>query len=78
MVIIHPVVRGGGYALNVPEAKGYIGERFDADAGQQYLNAPYYDPRIGMFLLPDCWEVHWPGVGTNRYPPLTDRAAYDS
>jgi RHS repeat-associated protein len=57
----------GTYALNVPEAKGYIGERFDADAGLQYLNARYYDPRLGMFLQPDWWEVYWPGVGTNRY-----------
>jgi len=57
----------GTYALNVPEAKGYIGERFDADAGLQYLNARYYDPRLGMFLQPDWWEVTEKGVGTNRY-----------
>ena len=25
------------------ETKGFIGERFDADAGLQYLNARYYD-----------------------------------
>jgi len=57
----------GTYALNVPEAKGYIGERFDADAGLQYLNARYYDPRLGMFLQTDWWEVTEAGVGTNRY-----------
>lgn len=43
----------GSYALNVPEAKGYIGERFDADAGLQYLGARYCDSRLGMFLQPD-------------------------
>jgi RHS repeat-associated protein len=36
-----------------PETKGYIGERFDADAGLQYLNARYYEPKLGMFLQPD-------------------------
>lgn len=55
------------YALNTTEAKGFIGERFDADAGLQYLNARYYDPRLGMFLQPDWWEVTQAGVGTNRY-----------
>jgi RHS repeat-associated protein len=30
-----------------PESKGWIGERFDADAGLQYLNARYYDPVLG-------------------------------
>lgn len=49
------------------EAKGYIGERYDADAGLLYLNARYYDPRLGMFLQPDWWEVMQAGVGTNRY-----------
>ncbi len=34
------------------EARGFIGERFDAGAGLQYLNARYYDPRVGMFLQP--------------------------
>jgi RHS repeat-associated protein len=51
----------------VREAKGYIGERYDADAGLLYLNARYYDPRLGMFLQPDWWEVTQAGVGTNRY-----------
>jgi RHS repeat-associated protein len=50
-----------------PETKGYIGERFDADAGLQFLNARYYDPKLGMFLQPDWWEVAQAGVGTNRY-----------
>lgn len=51
-----------------PESKGFIGERFDADAdaGLQYLNARYYDPKLGMFLQPDWFEVTDPGVGTNR------------
>jgi RHS repeat-associated protein len=49
------------------ESKGFIGERFDADAGLQYLNARYYDPKLGMFLQPDWWEVTQAGVGTNRY-----------
>lgn len=52
---------------NAPETKGFIGERFDADAGLQYLNARYYDPKLGMFLQPDWWEVTRGGVGTNRY-----------
>ncbi|WP_395541044.1 RHS repeat-associated core domain-containing protein [Neotabrizicola sp. sgz301269] len=50
-----------------PEDKGWIGERYDADAGLQYLNARYYDPVLGMFLQPDWFEVTMPGVGTNRY-----------
>ena len=33
----------------------------------QYLNARYYDPRLGMFLQPDWFEVTAAGVGTNRY-----------
>ena len=53
--------------LTMPEAKGFIGERFDGDAGLQYLNARYYDPRLGMFVQPDWWEVTQAGVGTNRY-----------
>jgi RHS repeat-associated protein len=50
-----------------PETKGWIGERFDAGAGLQYLNARYYDPVLGMFLQPDWWEVRIEGVGTNRF-----------
>lgn len=49
------------------ESKGYIGERYDGDAGLQYLNARYYDPKLGMFIQPDWWEVMKPGVGNNRY-----------
>jgi len=49
------------------EDNGWIGEKFDADAGLQYLNARYYDPDIGLFTQPDWWEVTTPGVGTNRY-----------
>ena len=49
------------------ETKGFIGQRFDADAGLQYLNARYYDPKLGMFIQPDWWEVTQAGVGTNRY-----------
>jgi RHS repeat-associated protein len=53
--------------LTAPESKGWIGERYDADAGLQYLNARYYDPVLGMFLQPDWFEVLQPGVGTNRF-----------
>jgi RHS repeat-associated protein len=53
--------------LPAPETKGWIGERYDADAGLQYLNARYYDPVLGMFLQPDWFEVLKPGVGTNRF-----------
>jgi RHS repeat-associated protein len=53
--------------LAAPESKGWIGERYDADAGLQYLNARYYDPSLGMFLQPDWFEVLRPGVGTNRF-----------
>jgi RHS repeat-associated protein len=44
-----------------------IGERYDGDAGLQYLNARYYDPKLAMFIQPDWWEVTKAGVGTNRY-----------
>ncbi len=54
-------------SLTPPETKGFIGERFDADAGLQYLNARYYDPKLGMFIQPDWFEVTKAGVGTNRY-----------
>jgi RHS repeat-associated protein len=50
-----------------PETKGWIGERYDADAGLQYLNARYYDPVLGLFAQPDWYEVMRAGVGTNRY-----------
>jgi RHS repeat-associated protein len=54
-------------SLTPPETKGFIGERFDADSGLQYLNARYYDPKLGMFIQPDWFEVTEVGVGTNRY-----------
>ncbi|MEZ5886082.1 MAG: RHS repeat-associated core domain-containing protein [Paracoccaceae bacterium] len=57
----------GVWTALLNESKGYIGERYDADAGLQYLNARYYDPRLGMFVQPDWWEVKQEGVGTNRY-----------
>ena len=43
------------------------GERFDTDAGLQYLNTRYYDPALGLFTSPDWWEVTQAGVGTNRF-----------
>jgi RHS repeat-associated protein len=49
------------------EAEGYIGEHYDTDAGLQFLNARYYDPKLGLFTSPDWFEVTEPGVGTNRY-----------
>ena len=49
------------------ETKGFIGERYDDHAGLQYLNARYYDPKLGLFIQPDWFEVTEPGVGTNRY-----------
>ncbi len=54
-------------SLTSPETKGFIGERFDADAGLQFLNARYYDPKLAMFIQPDWFEVTKAGVGTNRY-----------
>jgi RHS repeat-associated protein len=50
-----------------PDTKGWIGERYDADAGLQYLNARYYDPELSLFLQPDWFEVTKNGVGTNRF-----------
>ena len=50
-----------------PEARGFVGERFEAGAGLQYLNARYYYPKLEMFLQPDWFEVTVAGVGTNRY-----------
>ena len=56
------------YVASVPaETKGFIGERYDSDAGLQYLNARYYDPALGIFIQPDWFEVTELGVGTNRY-----------
>lgn len=49
------------------ETKGFVGERYDADAGLQFLNARYYDPELALFIQPDWFEVTEPGVGENRY-----------
>ncbi|MFZ7091490.1 RHS repeat-associated core domain-containing protein, partial [Primorskyibacter sp. 2E233] len=49
------------------EDKGWIGERYDAGVGLQYLNARYYDPELAVFIQPDWFEVTKAGVGTNRY-----------
>ena len=49
------------------EHKGFIGERHDEEVGLMYLNARYYDPKIGRFIQPDDWDPTLPGVGTNRY-----------
>jgi RHS repeat-associated protein len=54
-------------ASQAVETIGWIGERFDAGAGLQYLNARYYDPELALFLQPDWFEVTKAGVGTNRY-----------
>ena len=55
------------YAPTAPDTEGFIGERYDAETGLQYLNARYYDPTLGRFIQPDWWEVTKAGVGTNRY-----------
>ena len=55
------------YAPTAPDTEGFIGERYDAETGLQYLNARYYDPTLGRFIQPDWWEVTQAGVGTNRY-----------
>mgnify|MGYP000577877571 CR=1 FL=1 len=49
------------------ETKGNTCERFDADAGLQYLNARYYDPRLGLFIQPDWFDPTQQGVGLNRF-----------
>ncbi|MHA3915827.1 RHS repeat domain-containing protein [Halovulum sp. GXIMD14793] len=54
-------------AVVATEEKGFIGERYDEEAGLSYLNARYYDPALGRFIQPDWFEVTQPGVGTNRY-----------
>ncbi|MHA3916669.1 RHS repeat-associated core domain-containing protein [Halovulum sp. GXIMD14793] len=35
------------------EEKGFIGERYDEEAGLSYLNARCYDPALGRFIHPD-------------------------
>ena len=51
----------------IGETKGFLGERYDADAGLQFLNARYYDPELALFIQPDWFDVTKAGVGTNRY-----------
>ena len=53
--------------LSPPEDQGYIGERFDARAELQFLNARYYDPKLSLFTSPDWLDPDIPGVGTNRF-----------
>ena len=60
----------GAYGAPEPgllQSRGYIGERYDAETGLQFLNARYYDPALGRFLSPDDWDPLLAGVGTNRY-----------
>jgi RHS repeat-associated protein len=54
-------------AAATPETKGFVGQRYDTDAGLQYINARYDDPQLGLFLQPDWFDVTKPGVGTNRF-----------
>jgi len=56
-----------GTCEKTTETKGFIGERYDAGAGLQYLNARYYDPELALFIQPDWFEVTQAGVGPNRY-----------
>jgi RHS repeat-associated protein len=43
-----------GQALaGTDEAYGFVGSEYDAEAGLQYLNARYYDVRLGRFVSPD-------------------------
>jgi RHS repeat-associated protein len=57
----------GGVTPIAGDAHGYIGERNDTDAGLQYLNARYYDTRLGLFTQADWFDVRMAGVGTNRF-----------
>jgi RHS repeat-associated protein len=57
----------GGQFPGLSQSKGYIGEKFDAETGLQYLHARWYDPALARFLTPDDWNPVIPGVGTNRY-----------
>lgn len=43
------------------EARGFIGERYDAGAGLQYLNARYHDPQLGFGG--GTWVLHPPHAG---------------
>ena len=55
----------GGAAI--PQGRGYIGERYDAETGLQYLHARYFDPLLGRFLTPDTFDPMMAGVDINRY-----------
>jgi RHS repeat-associated protein len=47
------VVASGAEAL---DSHGFIGEREDPEAGLVYLNARYYDPKLGRFISPDSLD----------------------
>ncbi len=51
-----------------PDGPGYTGHRHDAATGLVYMQARYYDPRIGRFLSPDP-VTYAPGRAAffNRY-----------
>ncbi len=57
---------GGLASLNPFRYRGYY---FDSETGLYYLNARYYDPRIGRFLSPDGLPYLDPSaaVGMNLY-----------
>ena len=57
---------GGLASLNPFRYRGYY---FDSETGLYYLNARYYDPRIGRFLSPDGLTYLDPSaaVGMNLY-----------
>ena len=44
-------------ALAPNDTKGFLGERYDADAGLQYLNARCYDPALALFIQPDWFPA---------------------
>ncbi len=48
-------------------AKGYIGERNDAETGLIYLHARYYNPVLARFISSDPSDPTQVGVGVNRY-----------
>jgi len=57
---------GGIASLNPFRYRGYY---FDAETGLYYLNARYYDPRLGRFLSPDSLSYLDPSsaAGTNLF-----------
>lgn len=54
-------------AIDQPQTKGYIDERFDPETGFEYLHGRYFDPILGRFPQADTWDPYIRGVGTNRY-----------